>query len=436
MESFEEDISQLALSLVYTCDGDVYHDLRLLSQAKLSNLDQRMYDVLVVGAGPGGSTAARYLAKAGYSVALIDKDHFPRDKPCGGGFGYSILDEFPYLKSKTERFLTGISEIGVLHSPNGRIVLSGSVNMATALRYDFDNVLFQVAVDEGAQPFLGTRIKQVLVDDDRVRIKSSTGETYEGKAIIGADGVGSIVARSLNLHKRWPSKQITACRVAEVPEKPEFIQDRFGKEYHFFANVGGMPGYGWIFPKHKTINIGLGIVGTHAQGLPKNFNRFVNLLKAKGLLQKDADLTKARGALVPTGGTIEKTFANRALLVGDAAGMVSPLTGGGIHYAMKAGRIAALVLKKGFEKDTLSEKELGIYQKLWMNEFGKEINPMLLAQRIFTGPFADLLFDIASRDLSLQNMVSEAMAETSEGINVSRLVLRTLKVIGMSAFHL
>ena len=71
-----------------------------------------------------------------------------------------------------------------------------------------------------------------------------------------------------------------------------------------------------------------------------------------------------------------------------------------------------------------------------MKEFGKEINPMLLAQRIFTGSFTDLLFNIASRDKSLQEMVSDAMAETSEGINVTKLVAKTLKVICRSAFHL
>ncbi|MFW9932063.1 MAG: NAD(P)/FAD-dependent oxidoreductase [Candidatus Thorarchaeota archaeon] len=395
-----------------------------------------MYDVVVVGAGPGGSTAARYLAKLGLSVALIDKDQFPRDKACGGGFAFGIINDFPYLRKKAQSFLSGVCEIGVLHSPNRRIVLKGKVNMATALRYDFDKALFDAAVEEGAEPVLSTRIKSICVKDDIVSLGTSKDGIIQGKAVIGADGVGSIVARSLNLHRRWPSNRITACRVAEVPENSEFISQTFGKEYHFFANVGGLPGYGWIFPKKNTINIGLGIVGSHAQGLPRYFNRFVQMLKTKNLLRENADLSSAKGALVPTGGTIAKTFGTRALLVGDSAGMVSPLTGGGIHYAMKAGRIAAYVLAQGIDTDRLDVQHLSIYQKLWMNDFGREINPMLMAQRIFTGPFTNLLFEIAQRDESLQSVVSEAMAESSQGIDVKGLLLKTLKVIGRSAFHL
>lgn len=396
----------------------------------------RMYDVLVVGAGPGGATTARYLAKRGYSVALIDKDLFPRDKPCGGGFGYNIISEFPYLKKKKEEFLSGISEVGVLHSPNGRIVLKGNVKMATALRFDFDNVLLKSAIEEGARPILQTRIRDVHTNEDSITLVTKKGENLHGKAVVGADGVNSLIARNLYLHKRWPNKSVTACRVAEIPEKEDVIRETYGKEYHFFANVGGLPGYGWIFPKQQTINIGLGIVSSHAQGLPNIFGRFVKSLQTRRLLPQNADLTRTRGALVPTGGTIDRSFADRALLVGDSAGMVSPLTGGGIYYAMKAGRIAAYVLAEGIDNEALTEECLKSYQTYWLNEFGNEINPMLLPQRIFTGPFTDLLFDIAHRDKSLQDMVSEAMAESSAGVNITQLISKTLKVICKSAFHL
>lgn len=399
---------------------------------------KEMYDAAIVGAGPAGTTTARYLAMKGHKVALIDKDTFPRDKPCGGGFAYGLLDEFSYLKSREEDFLKGICKVGVLHSPNRVITLRGKVDMAVALRYDFDNVLFESAQDSGVEPITGQRVKDIEARSDCIDLQLSNGRTITAKAIIGCDGVGSIVARKFKLHKRWPSNMITACRVAEIPEKESFIDEVFGpdKEYHFYANLGGLPGYGWIFPKRETINIGLGIIGTHSKGLPRLFEKFVKMIKKGGFLPYNANLSKAKGALVPTGGTINHTVDNRCLLVGDSAGMVSPLTGGGIHYAMRAAKVAADVISRGLEGNKLNSGNLAEYQKIWQADFGKDMKPMLLAQKLFTGVFTNLLFNIGSRDNKLQEMVSEAMAESSEGIKPTKLMLRTLRVLAREAFHL
>ena len=396
-----------------------------------------MYDVLVVGAGPGGATCARYLARAGFSVALIDRDEFPRDKPCGGGFSRSLISEFPYLKHRQEDFLEAVCRVGVLHSPNRRIAMSSKIDMAVTLRTKFDNVLFESAVEEDATPITGRRVRQVSIDIDGVAVTLADGSTLEGRVIVGADGVGSIVARQAALHRKWPSTAITACRVVEIPLFTDEIVRRYTEdlEYHFYANLGGQPGYGWIFPKRTTVNVGLGVVGKHAAGLPRRFRQFVRLLIHKGLLPPRPDISRARGALVPTGGTVSKTYADRVLLVGDSAGMVNPITGGGIHYAMLAARYAARVLGQALEQDDLSETSLAKYQHLWMTKFGNDIPNMLKAQRLFTSSLTDVLFEIGSRDLQIQQMVSDAMAEHGSGnTSVTRLALRTVQVILREAF--
>jgi len=396
-----------------------------------------MFDVAVIGAGPGGATVARHLARNGLKVCLIDKDEFPRDKPCGGGFSERLIDEFPYLRHRVDDFLKGVAKVGVLHSPNRRINLQGSVDMAVTLRTDFDNVLFESALEEGVQPFLSKRAKSVSFHDDQVEIILKDSIPVRARVVVGADGVSSMLARETGLNRRWPSSMITACRVAEVPAKSKEIIDRYTENlnYHFYANLGGLPGYGWIFPKRETINVGLGIVGTHAQGLPRIFDAFVRLLKRDGLLMKDADLTGQQGALVPTGGPISKSYLDRCLLLGDSVGMVSPLTGGGIAYAMRAGRYASHVLTAALEDDELGSLKLRDYETLWRNDFGNEFQEQLLAQKIFTSPFTDLLFNIGSRDKKIQAMVSEAMAESSEeGIDVKRLVARTLYVCLKASF--
>ena len=398
-----------------------------------------MFDVAVIGAGPGGATASRYLAKKGLKVCMIDKDHFPRDKPCGGGFSEGLLDEFPYLRKREDEFLKGVARVGVLHSPNRKIILRGSVDMAVTLRTDFDNVLFESAIEEGAESRVGVRAKSVKFHEEYSEVIVKGAESIKARAIIGADGVSSMIARETGLNRKWPSSMITACRVVEVPAKYNEIIDRYSEnlDYHFYANLGGLPGYGWIFPKRDTINIGLGIVGTHAQGLPKIFDAFVSYLKSEDLLMKNADVSGAKGALVPTGGPISKSYIDRCILLGDSAGMVSPLTGGGIAYAMRAAKYATMVLTKAIEQDDFRSSVLSEYEHLWRRGFGNEFNDQLLAQKIFTSPFTDLLFEIGSRDTKIQEMVSEAMAESSdEGIDVKRLVLRTLYVCLRASFGL
>ncbi|MFX1332549.1 MAG: NAD(P)/FAD-dependent oxidoreductase, partial [Promethearchaeota archaeon] len=268
-----------------------------------------MYDVTVIGAGPGGSTAARYLAKQGFDVCLIDKDRFPRDKPCGGGFSTQLVEEFPYLKKREEEFLKGVCHVGVLHSPNRRTVMRARVDMAVALRTDLDNAMFETALDAGTSSITGQRVKSISISNNFAKVSLDNGKEISTRVIVGADGVTSMVARSTGLNTKWSSKDVTACRVAEVPVNPATIEELYtaDREYHFFANLGGVPGYGWIFPKFETINVGLGIVADHAKGLLRHFRSFTKFLMKKGYLIEDADLRNAKGALLPTGGTISKT---------------------------------------------------------------------------------------------------------------------------------
>ena len=140
---------------------------------------------------------------------------------------------------------------------------------------------------------------------------------------------------------------------------------------------------------------------------------------------------------MPTAGTIQKTYADRILLVGDSAGMVSPITGGGIAYAMRAGRIAASVVENNFADDAFDEKSLALYEKLWQSDFGYEIEPQLLAQKIFTSSLTDTLFEIGRRDPIIQEIVTNAMSESnSEGPDIKKLITRTLLVCLRGGLHL
>jgi geranylgeranyl reductase family protein len=390
-----------------------------------------MFDAIVVGAGPGGATTARYLAMMGYEVCLIDKATFPRDKPCGGGFSPIIFKEFPYLAARKDEFLERVLNAGVLHSPSGEITLEGKAKMAVALRSRFDNVLFEVAHDVGAHCMTGKRVKYLSIDGIGVEVVTSSGDTISGRFVVGADGVNSVVARETGLNRSWLQDQITACRVVEVPAEKKEIIDMYGTEgeYHFFANLSGKPGYGWIFPKNETINIGLGIKANHASNMQRTFKSFVKYLAARDLVPSKIEIPSSKGAIVPTGGTIDSFARNRCLLVGDSAGMVNPMTGGGILYAMEAGRIAASIIDDCITKEEYGKNSLEAYQRIWESTNGKDMSSMLLAQKLFTSFLTEVLFRIGAEDQKIQDMVSNAMSESEvASLNVPRLIARSLFV--------
>lgn len=397
-----------------------------------------MFDAIVVGAGPGGATTARYLAEMGYDVCLIDKATFPRDKPCGGGFSPAIFKEFPYLALRKDEFLERILNVGVLHSPSREITLEGRAGMAVAPRSKFDNILFETAHDAGSHCLTGKRVKNLSIQDKGVEVQISKGDTISGEVIIGADGINSIVARETGLNTCWPQDAITACRVAEISAEEDDIIDLYGSEgeYHFFANLSGRPGYGWIFPRTNTINVGVGIKANCATNMQGTFKSFLKHLARQNLLPNSIDIPSGKGALVPTGGTIDSFVENRCLLVGDSAGMVNPLTGGGILYAMEAGRIAAAIVSRCINKEEYGKNSLDAYQRIWEGNIGKDMSSMLFAQKLFTSVFTETLFKIGAEDREIQDMVSDAMSESEvASLDVTRLVARTLYIVLKNSLH-
>ncbi|MEM2143391.1 MAG: geranylgeranyl reductase family protein [Candidatus Thorarchaeota archaeon] len=399
------------------------------------------YDVCVVGAGPAGSTCAKYLVERGLRVIVVDRQEFPRDKPCGGAFSPDLIDDFPYLRGRSSEFVESVSTSGVLWPSNRGAGLRGGGPLMMVLRRKFDQVLLEEAQDAGAETLMGSHVRTARIGREYCMMDVSPGHEIRARVVVGADGASSTVARAVHIRNRWPAGTVTACRVAEIPAGESWIESAFGRErtYSFYANLGGQPGYGWVFPKMRTINVGLGVVSTHARSLSVRFKQFVRLLERKGHLPREPDLTSERGAIVPTGGVVGKTYADRCLLVGDSAGMVNPLTGGGIAYAMRAARAAASVLGHCLTSDRLDRDSLSRYETVWRSDFGREMRGLLVAQRLFTGPMANVLFEIGSRDKLLQKLVSDALVskggdERNEILR--RVVARLLRVCLVEGLHL
>lgn len=285
------------------------------------------HDLIVIGAGPAGSAAARTAAQAGLRVALVDKAAFPRDKLCGGGItGRSrrYLREIFDLDMDSAIFRV-CSHVRLTHA--GRVLadLSDAPPIWMTMRRDFDALLVEAARAAGCEVIAGGRIAALSLEAGEVRL--ADGKTLRAPILLGCDGANSAVARALYGRAHDPAR-IGFGLEAELPRGP-------GPDAIEIDLAGAAWGYGWAFPKDRSLTVGVG--GVHARNADLR-SRFDAFARRQGA---DPGAVRCKGAFLPFGEVRRMPGRGRALLAGDAAGLVDPITGEGIAWALKSGHLAA-----------------------------------------------------------------------------------------------
>ena len=357
-----------------------------------------MYDTIVVGGGPAGSVASMELAKRGYNVVLLERFKFPRFKVCAGGIGYRLWRRFKNIVED------GVPIKGaLLAGPSG---FSVTIDAGEILAYDvsrdvFDSRLVELAISSGVELKEETYVTNVKILSDRAKVFTKKG-TFEGRSVIGADGVNSLVAKSLGLRPANWFEDIGFCVVSLVPRRSP--EDELIHE--FYLGVMG-EGYGWTFPHVDHLNIGLGT-------LRKNFKNpkrdFVDFITKYSLVSKKVKRVpeKIMGFYIPANGMLRKLYTTRALLVGDAGGFVNTMTGEGLNMAIKTAEVATDVISNALDEDDLSEVKLSEYQRRVERdpEIGEELRIGRLLRGILfknVGLLEDLL-KLSSGDRELLNL--------------------------------
>ncbi|HEY7562267.1 MAG TPA: geranylgeranyl reductase family protein [Gaiellaceae bacterium] len=286
-------------------------------------------DVIVVGAGPAGSTCAHRLASAGASVLLLDRARFPRDKPCGGGVTGRAARLLPVsLEPVVEDVVTSVR---MRLRFGGWVERGGGAPLVyMTQRSRLDAHLAGQAAAAGADFRDGLKVDAVEAGADGVTVTAG-GERLQADLFVGADGVNGISARALGLggnqavgvalegnvpYERLPADGYRGCAVLELGIVPG--------------------GYGWVFPKGDHANIGLGGWEREGPGLRKNLQR---LCEAHGI--RTDDLEGLRGFRLPLRAPRSSLARGRALIVGDAAGLVDPISGDGMYEAFLSGKLAS-----------------------------------------------------------------------------------------------
>ena len=392
------------------------------------------YDIIIIGAGPAGSTAAKCLmdTRPKTRVLLLDKaNQFPRAKPCGGYLGAEILKLFPYLKGREGHFVESESYQGILHSPDLRYQVSGRTRMLGVRRSTFDAYLLGLAQQAGVLVGMRSRVIDVKPNSDHALVELDDGRKLTTKVVVGADGAASVVARRTGLHQGWQPQQVCRTIVKEITVDPEFILDQYGpdRSIHLYLQFNRIPGYAWVFPKAHNINVGLGCFASYPIRLSEYLRLLIRLLQKESMLPDTVDLKGVQAGLCPTVGPIQTTQRDRVMLIGDAAGFVSPTTGAGIVPGMQSGQLAARTLAEASDREQFDAVFLQRYQFRWEKVIGR-FETELLIQRAFLTRWCNLFIRIGERDTKMRDFVAstqskDPMGTYGRGVNVLELLLRT-----------
>ena len=286
------------------------------------------FDALVVGAGPGGSSAACRLARANASVLLVDRARFPRDKPCGGGVTVRALRELPVAIDPVVE--ASVDRVEVTFRYRRRFERRSAVPLCLMTqRRRLDAHLVEGAARAGAEVRDGVRVSDVRIGDDGVEARIGDVRV-QATALVVADGANGTTGQAVGLGGDLGYGVALEGNVAHE-HAPERLRDRI------LIDVGVIPGgYAWIFPKGDHVNVG---VGGWAAEAPRLRGHLARLCREYAI--DPARVEEQRGYRLPYKTRSTVLARGRAVVVGDAAGLVDPLTGDGIYEAAVSARLAA-----------------------------------------------------------------------------------------------
>jgi len=382
------------------------------------------YEVVVVGAGPAGSVAAKTAAERGAEVLLIERNQeIGVPVKCAEG----VSKEIEKFVEVVPRCVSAEVKGANIYGPDGtKVVLSAETMDETGYvleRKIFDKSLAIAAVRAGAEVRVKTEAYGVVKENGFTKgvlarcgcsdYSDCSGGGREGEVrisadvVVAADGVESRVGR-------WAGIE-TRLRPSEVSVSAEFLMCGLERELNsdfsefFVSNEIAPKGYAWVFPKGSgCANVGLGISGDVSGEKHRAFDYLRAFARMK--FPKGGVVAEIYG-VVPLSGSLPETTADGLVLVGDAARQVNPLTGGGILYAIQAGEIAGEVVAKAVQEKDFSKTRLAEYEKRWRSEFGKRLETGLKAKEFF--------FGLSDKDLN-------KLAHSLEGVKIEELSVGAL----------
>jgi len=327
------------------------------------------YDVLVVGAGPVGTTYARYMAEKGFKVGIIEKkSRVGVPLQCAGLLGKQIKE----VNILPQELIINPFYGAYLHSPSDHVlkVAKDKPEAYVVDRVGYDQFLAEKSVDAGSELFLKHQVKDINTKNGQIYTKNGT-ERFTAKIIVGADGYNSVIAKKIS--NRQPLDNLQAAQFLV-----DFTQDIFDPNYvHLQAYASTSPGFIWMIPltNHQAR---VGIFGNYDyHDLNKILKSYLN---SNPELNGFNVLKKYQGK-IPVYNSKKRLIKDNILLLGDAASQVKPTTGGGLIMGFKCAQIASDITEKALENDDI--KLIQEYESICRKNFKSELKTQLLVQKIF-----------------------------------------------------
>jgi len=373
----------------------------------------RNFDVIVIGGGPAGSAAAYTARKHGLSVAVIDKAKFPRTKLCGALFSGRSRDYYREIfdRDLDPQFFGPKSDIEFWMHGRKLSLMKDVPTLYVTMRWDLDHLCLTHAFDAGAVDMTGTQIAEIDEIGQTVVLRSGARLGYG--TLIGADGVNSMVARTL-YGKAFDHGRIGFALEVELdgehlcPDDPVRIDFAAAKW-----------GYGWWFPKPNTTTVGVG--GIHSEN-PQMKTAMADYLRTVGV---DPDVKKYKGHFLPFGDVRRKPGRGNILLTGDAAGLVDPITGEGIAFAMRSGQFAAEAAAEA-RAPGISGGPMPLYRKK-LREIHRSLNIARLIRPILSRPSGEKAFEyMFTHSVTLKRQYMQVLGGELEYPAILRRVIRRM----------
>ena len=305
------------------------------------------YDVIIAGAGPAGSSCAQTLASMGAKVLIIESRKLPRSKPCAeliSAQTHQYLQSNYDVRDNSRLYKHQTNSAAFYHNNQ----LLNSIDATSKIRFvdrqSFDFYLTEFAVKSGADLIEGRKVIRCDHGQNKVFLKG--GEPISAKFVVGADGPLSAVARSLYGKVKNYRQNTAVGVVAKLPRDSIKITSGdpgYGEKPNIYFSAVNW-GYGWVFPNDEYLNIGVAGLIQQNPNMMRSFHKFIRMLPVK-----NNGKVKPAGHIVPFGRGAVRLGKNNTLLIGDAAGLVEPITGEGIYFALKSGRNAAEAVMKHLE---------------------------------------------------------------------------------------